>query len=310
MGEQSKGADSTLFGGSRAILVFLLTTLLISSVWYFLIIKSGHMGGGWGAYVAGLMWSPGCAALLTCKLLGRNLRSIGWGWGETRYEVIGYLVPLAYSIVIYGFVWLTGIGGFYNKGFVDQVTNSFGLGPMPVWASIMLYFVFTGTFTVIRDCATVIGEEIGWRGFLVPELAKKHGFPATAIISGLIWAIWHYPVILFADYRGATPAWFYVPLLTLMMPFLAFLWTWLRLKSKSIWPCVLLHASHNSFIQQFFDPITVYRNRTGYVAGEFGGALFLISIAIAVFLWRRGDTEGAGSYQPRPSAWVSGSPQS
>jgi hypothetical protein len=83
----------------------------------------------WGAYVAGLMWSPGFAALLTCKLLRRDLSGIGWGWGETRYEVIGYLIPLGYSIVIYGFVWLTGLGGFYNRGFVDQITNSFGLGP-------------------------------------------------------------------------------------------------------------------------------------------------------------------------------------
>ena len=126
MGKHVQGTDLALFGESRAIPIFLLTTLLISSVFYFLIIKSGHMGGGWGAYVAGLMWSPGFAALLTCKLLRRDLGSIGWGWGKTRYEVIGYLIPLGYSIVIYTFVWLTGLGGFYSKSFVDQITNSFG----------------------------------------------------------------------------------------------------------------------------------------------------------------------------------------
>jgi membrane protease YdiL (CAAX protease family) len=75
------------------------------------------------------------------------------------------------------------------------------------------------------------------------------------MITGFIWAIWHYPVILFADYHGASPAWFYVPLLTVMLPFLSFVWTWLRIKSKSIWPCVFLHASHNTIIQQFFDPL-------------------------------------------------------
>jgi uncharacterized protein len=90
-------------GVSRAITTFLLTTLVISSVFYFLIIKSGHMGGGWGAYVAGLMWSPGFAALLTCKFLGRDFGSLGWGWGKTRYEVISYFIPLGYSIVIYTF---------------------------------------------------------------------------------------------------------------------------------------------------------------------------------------------------------------
>lgn len=119
------------------------------------------MGGGWGAYVAGLCGLP---VLLPCSAVSfsvANLRSIGWGWGKTRYEVIGYLIPLGYSIVIYGFVWLTGLGGVYNKSFVDQLTKSFGLGPIPAWASIRLYFIFTGTFTVIRDFATVIGEEIG-----------------------------------------------------------------------------------------------------------------------------------------------------
>ena len=145
MSKQVQGGDSELFGESRAIPIFLVTTLLISSVFYFLIIKSGHMGGGWGAYVAGLMWSPGFAAWLTCKLLRRDLSGIGWGWGQTRYEVIGYLIPLGYSTAIYGFVWITGLGGVYSKSFVDQIANSFGLGPIPAWASITLYFIFTAT---------------------------------------------------------------------------------------------------------------------------------------------------------------------
>ena len=148
MGKHVRDTVLPLFGESRAIPIFLLTTLLISSVFYFLIIKSGHMGGGWGAYASGLMWSPGLVALLTCKLLRRDLRSIAWGCGKTRYVVIGDRIPLGYSIVIYTFVWLTGIGGVYNKSFVDQITNSFGLGPIPAWASITLYFIFTATFTV------------------------------------------------------------------------------------------------------------------------------------------------------------------
>jgi membrane protease YdiL (CAAX protease family) len=301
MGKMVHERNEALTNQSRAIPLFLITTLLISSVFYFLIVKSGHMGGGLGAYVAGLMWSPGFAALFTCKYLGRDLGILGWKWGKTRYEVISYFIPLSYSIVIYGFVWLTGLGGFYRKDFVDELTKSFGLGPMPAWASIALYFVFTATFTVIRDFATVIGEEIGWRGFLIPELAKKHSFPAIAMITGFIWAIWHYPVILFADYHGAAPAWYYVPLLTIMLPFLSFLWAWMRLKSGSIWPCVVLHASHNTFMQQFFDPLTVYRSKTGYVAGEFGAALLVVSILMAVYFWRRRD-EVEGDNIQRASA--------
>ena len=269
--------------------VFLITTLAISSVFYFLILKSGHMGAGMGAYVAGLMWSPGFAALITCKYLRRDIRTLGWRWGALRYEVAGYLIPLGYAAVIYGFVWLTGLGALYRKDFVEALTRAFGLGPLPAWASIALYFAFTAIYTVIRDCATVLGEEIGWRGFLVPELAKRHGFAATAAISGLIWAVWHYPVLIFADYNSGTPIWYYLPILTLTIPLLNFTWSWLRLKSGSLWPCVFMHASHNTFIQGFFDPLTVDNGKTRYVAGEFGAALLVVSIVLAVYFWRRRD---------------------
>jgi uncharacterized protein len=272
---------------NRPIPTFLLSTLLISSVFYFLIIRSGHMGGGWGGYVAGLMWSPGLAAMLTCKLSGRKLSTLGWKWGSGRYEVICYVIPLTYSALIYGAVWLSGLGGFYDRSFVKRLVESFGLGQLPPWVAIVLYFLFTATFAVIRGTATVLGEEIGWRGFLVPEFAKTHSFLTTAVVTGLIWAVWHYPVILFADYKSDTPVWFYVPILTLTIPLLNFVWTWMRLKSGSIWPGVILHAAHNTFIQTFFDPLTVHHKATNYVATEFGAALLVIAALLAVYFYSR-----------------------
>ena len=89
------------------VVVFLLFTFGLSSIFYFLIIKSGHVGGGGGSYAAGLMWCPGVAALLTCKYLGRGIDSLGWRWGKARYQAACYLIPLGYAIVTYGFVWLT-----------------------------------------------------------------------------------------------------------------------------------------------------------------------------------------------------------
>src|ERR1044072_9527350 len=146
------------------VLVFLLFTFGLSSLFYFLIIRFGHVGGGGGSYATGLMWCPGMAALLTCKYLGRSIDSLGWRWGKARYQAAAYLIPLGYAIVTYGFVWLTGLGGVPNRAFVDGATKDVGLGAMPAWASIMLTFLFTATTGVISDCATTLGEEIGWRG--------------------------------------------------------------------------------------------------------------------------------------------------
>ena len=82
---------------SRGVAAYLLFTLALSSVFYFLIAKSGRVGGGWGAYIGCLMWCPGVAALLTCKYLGRDLSTLGWKWGKTRYEIACYLIPLGYA---------------------------------------------------------------------------------------------------------------------------------------------------------------------------------------------------------------------
>jgi membrane protease YdiL (CAAX protease family) len=70
---------------------------------------------------------------------------------------------------------------------------------------------------------------------------------------------------------------------------ISFVWTWMRLKSGSLWSGVILHASHNTFIQRFFDPITVDNEKTRYVAGEFGAALYVVALLSAAYFWSRRD---------------------
>ncbi len=95
--------------GRRAILVYLLFTWTVSSVFYFLIIKSAGTNAASGAYTPGLMWCPAMGALLTCKYLGRPVASLGWQWGQTRYQVLSYLIPLGYATLTYTIAWSTGI---------------------------------------------------------------------------------------------------------------------------------------------------------------------------------------------------------
>jgi uncharacterized protein len=274
----------------RAVPVYLLLTFALSSVLYFLIIKSGHLGAGGGTYVTLLMWCPAMGAMLTCKYLGRDVGSLGWKWGEPRYQVMSYLIPLAYATITYSIVWLAGLGGVYNKTFVDSMIKSFGLGPLPPWAAISLYLVLAGTAGMVGSCATALGEEIGWRGFLVPALAKRFSFTSTALISGCIWSVWHYPILIFADYNAGTPTWYGLTCFTVMVIAMSFVFAWMRLKSGSLWTGVLLHASHNLFVQGFFDRITTDTGRTKYVIGEFGAGLAIVCIFFAAYFWmRRGE---------------------
>jgi membrane protease YdiL (CAAX protease family) len=271
----------------RAVPAYLLCTFALSTIFYVLAARAPDGGGNWTDYTSCLMWCPAVGAFLACRYLGRPISGLAWNWGSPRYIVAAYLIPVGYALAAYGVIWLTGLGTFYNKPFVDLVAKGFGFGPAPDWVNIPYYFFFTGTIAVIKDLATTAGEEIGWRGFLVPELAKRHGFVATSLISGSIWAIWHWPIIAFGPYHPPTPVWFHLPMVTLTIILAGFIWTWLRLKSGSIWPCIVLHAAHNTFIQRFFDPMTLDGPRTWYVKSEFGVGLAITSLCLAIYFTRR-----------------------
>ena len=127
-----------------------------------------------------------------------------------------------------------------------------------------------------------LGEELGWRGLLFPELHKSFSFLKAASISGLIWGVWHLPGMLFDGYgEGATPFAFRFAMFLLLILFTGITMAWLWSKSGSIWAVAIFHASHNVVIQMFFDRITLDKEYTEYFKGEFGLALVLTSFLLA-----------------------------
>jgi hypothetical protein len=75
---------------------------------------------------------------------------------------------------------------------------------------------------------------------------------------------------------------------------------WLRLRSGSFWPAALLHASHNLFIQGFFDTVTVDTGVTKYLLSEFGAVLALAAAITGYIFWRR--SVGASGLAASPAS--------
>jgi membrane protease YdiL (CAAX protease family) len=259
---------------TRDIAVFLALTTALSAVFWGLIISAGSLHNAGGLYVIGLMWSPGVAALITQRLiLRRSLGELGWRLGKVRYLLLAYAAPLGYCLVAYGATWLLGLGRLDRSALTLLATPS---GVIQVLV-LPLAGLLTG-----------LGEEIGWRGFLVPRLRGRFNLAATAFISGAIWAAWHMPLVLFADYdTGRTPLLYAVACFTVMLIGTSFLYAWLRTESGGPWAAALLHGSHNAFVQQVFDPLTADTGATAYITGEFGAALAIVSAVIALLVWRR-----------------------
>ena len=149
------------------------------------------------------------------------------------------------------------------------------------------------------------GEEIGWRGVLVPQLAKVQPFVKVAIISGVIWGLWHLPVILFGGYNSGTPFWYAIACFGVSITAGSFAYAWLRLSSGSLWPAALMHAVHNVVFQGVMDMITVDTGNTAYFSTEFGVFLSIAGVILALIIWRVGVRSSESSQAAKREAVAS-----
>jgi len=269
----------------KRIAIFLSFTIVFSAIFHIFIAQTGELLAGGGLYVIGLMWSPGAAALLTQLITKGNVRGLGWRWGKTRYQLLSIGLPLVLIAVTYGIVWLTGLGSFPNAAFVDEIRAEVGFD-VSEGAAILIYIGISTLVGLVTTTFTALGEEIGWRGLLVPELNNVTNFTKTSLISGIVWAVWHYPGMLFADYHSEAPLWYALICFTLMAVSFSVIMAWIRLKSGSLWTATFLHASHNVFVQGIFTPLTADTGPTEYFIDEFGIGLALIYTATAFLFWK------------------------
>lgn len=270
----------TIFG----IITYVVLTFALSGIFYRTMIRRHSLGSE--LLVLGLMWSPGVSGLVTRLIFQRNVRGVGWGWGQWKYQWASCWIPLAYAAVVYLPLWAAGYFDMHGKGFLE-ITDHLHLTHLSPPLILITYILISATVGMIASCISALGEELGWRGFLVPELAKVTTYTRLSLISGTIWACWHVPPIIGADYHGAGPMWYSVGCFFVTVLGASFLFAWMRLKSGSVWTGMFLHASHNEFIQGVFGPLTRPARMTNYATGEFGAGVALVAIVLAVIFWRK-----------------------
>ncbi len=147
----------------------------------------------------------------------------------------------------------------------------------------LLTIVITGaTFGVLGTTLTgALGEELGWRGYLVPKLMSKYTLLQTSLIVGVIWYVWHLPLIFFTGYYTGDDLPFTLSCFFVLVMALSCLFTWLYHTSQSIWPVCIMHASHNVFTQQILTPLTEPTGQTPYIIGDFGVGIALGATLVA-----------------------------
>lgn len=274
----------------KELLTFLVLLLAFTAACYVPIIQAHSIKAGDGLYSSLLMWCPGAAAILTTLFFPEArkefFKSLGLLPGKPIYWIIGYSLPLVYGLVAYSFIWTSGIGGFPNKQYFIAALRSYpqlspDLAALALGAHMM-------TVDFIMNLHRGFGEELGWRGFLVPRLNDSLSFAKTSTVIGCAWGLWHVPaIILTTDYNNGAAVWLGLVCFAILVVSVSFILSWLRLKSNSVWPCAILHISHNVAIQGIFTPLTISREYTPYFVDEFGIALAVVAAGFAFIVWKK-----------------------
>lgn len=210
-----------------------------------------------GAYVAtvAMMFAPGLAALLVAVTFERRrgkavLVALGLAGFFTRRGWRFALAGIAGAAVLISGSW--GLGMLFGwvqldpehsvaKELIVRVTGEQPPMPMALLALLQLLNLPIG-IAITAIAAT--GEEVGWRGWLLPKLLPL-GTGWALSVSGAIWGLWHAPAILLGlNYEQRDP----LGIIMMMIGCVGagVLIGWLRLASESLLPCVLAHAALNS----------------------------------------------------------------
>jgi membrane protease YdiL (CAAX protease family) len=232
------------------------------------------------------MWCPAIAAIITLKLKGQSIDSLHWNWGDWKYIRLSYFVPAAYGLITYVLIWIFGFGSIADENVITDWANELelvGIGSLNTQTILVVAILLLGTVEVIRASATTLGEEIGWRGFFIYELRKVFSFTGVSLFSGIIWATWHWPIIVY--YGGnilLELSTFFIVIVSM-----SFMMTYYTFKSNSLWPAVIFHSVSNVYIQKILPELTSTNEGAEYWLGEYGIMFALVTSVFGIYFWRK-----------------------
>jgi uncharacterized protein len=259
-----------------------LFLLLVSTSSVLIQISAPALKSVAGAHlITAYMWWVAGSSMIVRLLLREPLHDVSFrwnGWRTTRAMLVGISMPLFVGAISYGLAWATGLAHFAPASLPDKIflVSLGGTDTARFWKYLLICWIVGGLWS----CKSAAGEEIGWRGYMVTRLIKS-GLPAPLFFSGLIWALWHLPLILSGLYGlvDITPG--AIAIFAINIIGLGYIFAWLRLSSGSIWPCICAHGAWNATIVGAFGDCT----RGGRVwVGEAGVLTAIVVILCAAGL--------------------------
>jgi len=189
----------------KGILAFLIITFVITYAIEGILIASGFrfaaIPGAYGQVVVLVaMWVPTVATLVTVKFVTHEKSALGnLRFGPWKpYLESGLIMPLCFAM-IYGITWALSLAQpdwtleQFRAMFIATGVN---FPPIPHPEQVLLGLFFASLVVApFFNGLVALGEEIGWRGYLLPRLMPL-GKTRAYLVLGVIWGLWHMPLVL------------------------------------------------------------------------------------------------------------------
>ncbi len=247
------------------------------------------------------MFTPAIAGLIVCLHNGLSLSRVGLRIGRQRWLVLAAILPLP---VVGAITALSlGVPGVTFDSSLNLPAH-FGLPSGPFWTLVALSGMVGVGATV--NGVLAFGEEFGWRGYLLWELAPL-GFWKASLVIGAVWGIWHAPLIIAGHNYPSFPV-IGVFAFTITCIAMAPLFTYLVVRSQSVLPAAIFHGVFNAvgLVGYAGTDNPVLRQLVASEGGIIGvSVLTLITLGIAITgtprLTRDFTTTTTESHDPRLS---------
>ncbi len=237
----------------KSLTWFLIITFLISWPLFVAPLAFGDMDaitrqlmtqGLWAA----AMWGPGIAAIITTLFIAKKpfsslrLNTLG----PKRFYLWAWFLPIVLAFVGGLLTLLFGIAKLdLNFTMIrDAMASAAGGGEVPVGIIVLTQVLLAVTLAPFINVLFAMGEELGWRGFLLPQLLPLGQWQAI-LISGAIWGVWHAPAILQGHNYPGYPV-LGVFMMIVFCVLLGIIISWMYLNTKSPWVAALAHGSVNA----------------------------------------------------------------
>ncbi|MER3388608.1 MAG: CPBP family intramembrane glutamic endopeptidase [Microcella sp.] len=257
-----------------------------------------------------MMTTPAIAALVVVFFVEKpanRARTLGlWPLGRPGrflgYLALAIVVPVSLILVALPIGALLGVypADFVNfSGFqaaLDAQLEASGAPPLPIPIGVLVALQLVNVlFGAFINLVPAMGEELGWRGWLLPKLLPLGVLPAI-LISGVIWGLWHAPLILLGYNYALAPGWLGLAAMCGMCIVIGAVFSWLRIRSGTVWAPALAHGAFNAaagFSIIFVAAGEVIDTTQATVLGWSGWIVPLVLVIVLA---------ATGKFSPRPDA--------